>query len=79
MMDVTLTNEKDGDLGTLYSSKWMEQLFNMTIANDQVPFLSNIETSVCNVLRLSTQEQTLWIIAMQEEIKSLSSCNFGHW
>jgi len=30
-MDVTPTDKEDGDLGQMYSSKWMRQLFNMAV------------------------------------------------
>ena len=36
-MDVTPTNEEDGDLGTMYSSKWMRQLFNMAVRSGSIP------------------------------------------
>jgi len=36
-MDFTPTNEEDGDLGTLYSSKWMKQIFNMAVGSGSIP------------------------------------------
>jgi len=69
MMDVTPTNEEDGDLGQMYSSKWMRQLFNMAVGSGSIP------KQFQDVLKLSKQEQNSWMIAMQEEMKSLSDRN----
>jgi len=68
-MDVTPTNEEDSDLGTMYSSKWMRQLFNMAVGSGSFPKHHQ------DIFKLSKQEQNLWMIAMQEEIKSLSDRN----
>jgi len=68
-MDITLTNEEDGDLGQMYSSKWMRQLFNMAVRLDSIP------KQFQDILKLLKQEQNLWMIAMQEEMKSLSDRN----
>ena len=68
-MDITPTNEEDGDLGTMYSSKWMRQLFNMAVGSGSLP------KHYRDILKLSKQEQNLWMIAMQEEMKSLSDYN----
>ena len=68
-MDVTSTNEENGDLGTLYSSKWMRQLFNMAVGSGSIP------KHFQDILKLSKQEQNLWIIAMEKEIQPLSEHN----
>jgi len=69
MMDITPTNEEDGDLGQMYSSKWMRQLFDMAVGSGSVP------KHYQDILELSKQEQNSWMIAMQKEMKSLSNCN----
>jgi len=58
MMDVTLTNEEDSDLGQMYSSKWMRQLFNMAVGSGSLP------KHYQDILKLSKQEQNLWMVAM---------------
>jgi len=68
-MDITPTNEDDDDLGQMYSSKWMRQLFNMAVRSGSIP------KHYRDILKLSKQEQNSWMIAMQEEMKSLSDHN----
>ena len=62
MMDITSTNKEDGDLGQIYSSKWMRQLFNMAVGSGSISKLFQ------DILKLLKQEQNLWMIVMWEEI-----------
>ena len=62
-MDTIPMNEED--LGQIYSSKWMRSLFNVALGSGSIP------KHYQDILKLSKEEQELWMIAMWEEIHSL--------